>query len=79
MATPAQMERLIGKALMDAEFREQLLADPEKAARSLRYRLTDMQVASIRRLSADEAALLAAAFEKALDRDNARTRPIGFW
>jgi hypothetical protein len=38
-----------------------------------------MQVASIRCLSADEAALLAIAFEKALDRDNARTRPIGFW
>ena len=77
MATPAQMERLIGKALMDAEFRAQLLADPEKAARSLRYRLTDLQLARIRRLSADEAELLTAAFDKAIDKNN--FGGIGFW
>ncbi len=77
MATPAQMERLIGKALMDAEFREQLLADPEKAARSLRYRLTDLQLARVRRLSADEAELLSVAFDKAIDKHN--HSGIGFW
>lgn len=39
MATLAQMERLIGKALLDEQFRALLLENPEKAARQMRYRL----------------------------------------
>lgn len=77
MATQAQMDRLVGKALFDAEFRALLLADPEKAARKLRYRLTTMQAAHIARLSSDELDQLAADFTKAVDlRDSIG---IGFW
>ena len=43
MATQAQMDRLVGKALFDAEFRELLITDPEMAARKLRYRLDGSQ------------------------------------
>ena len=45
MATQAQMDRLVGKALFDAEFRELLITDPEMAARKLRYRLDGNQAA----------------------------------
>jgi hypothetical protein len=77
MATQAQMDRLVGKALFSAEFRALLLADPEKAARSLRYRLTDAQAARIRSLSPDELAQLATAFVEAADLN--RHQGIGFW
>jgi hypothetical protein len=77
MATQAQMDRLVGKALFSAEFRALLLEDPEKAARSLRYRLTGPQAARIRSLSPDELARLAAAFEDATDLND--YQGIGFW
>jgi len=77
MATQAQMDRLVGKALFDAEFRALLIADPEKAARSLRYRLTESQAARIRSLSAEELAQLAAAFAEAASLNS--FHGIGFW
>ena len=45
MASQAQMDRLIGRALFSPEFRALLLGYPEKAARMLRYRLVPNQVA----------------------------------
>ena len=77
MATQAQMDRLVGKALFSAEFRALLLADPERAARSLRYRLTEAQAARIRSLSPDELAQLAASFEDAANLND--HQGIGFW
>jgi hypothetical protein len=78
MATQAQMDRLVGKALFDGDFRKQLIDDPEKAARSLRYRLDTAQAARIRSLSADELAALAAEFASATGID-APHAPISFW
>ena len=77
MATQAQMDRLVGRALFSTEFRALLLADPEKAARSLRYRLTDSQAARIRNLSAEELESLAADFVDATDQ--VTYQGIGFW
>ena len=77
MATQAQMDRLVGKALFSAEFRTQLLADPEKAARSLRYRLTEAQAARIRSLTPDELTQLAVDFADAANLNN--YQGIGFW
>ena len=77
MATQAQMDRLVGKALFSEEFRALLLTDPEKAARSLRYRLTEPQVARICRLNPEELAQLAGAFADATDLNN--FQGIGFW
>lgn len=45
MATRAELERLLGYALMaDKEFRKALCDDPRKAAESLEITLTDDQV-----------------------------------
>jgi hypothetical protein len=78
MATQAQMDRLVGRALFSAEFRALLLADPEKAARSLRYRLTTSQMARIRTLSAEELESLAADFVDATKQETTY-QGIGFW
>jgi hypothetical protein len=77
MATQAQMDRLVGKALFDGDFRKRLIDDPEKAARGLRYRLDPAQAARIRSLNPEELAQLAAAF---VDAANLNEHPgIGFW
>ena len=78
MATQAQMDRLVGKALFDDDFRKRLIDDPEKAARSLRYRLDPAQAARIRSLSAKELESLAAEFVEATDL-NDPLHGIGFW
>lgn len=48
MATTVQLERVIGKALMNPQFRQELLADPTAAARSMRIRLEPEQIERIR-------------------------------
>lgn len=64
MATAKQMERLVGKALFDSEFRHQLIEDPDTAARSAGIFLTVEQAARIRGLNAEEIEALAEAFRK---------------
>ena len=78
MATQAQMDRLVGKALFDGDFRQRLIDDPEKAARSLRYRLDPAQAARIRSLSAQELEGLAAEFVEATDLNDPQ-HGISFW
>ena len=78
MATQAQMDRLVGKALFDGDFRKRLIDDPEKAARSLRYRLDPAQAARIRSLSAKELESLAAEFVEATDLNDPQ-HGISFW
>jgi hypothetical protein len=48
--TDSESARLVGRALLDDEFRSKLLEDPQKAARSLRITLSPMEAAGIRRL-----------------------------
>ncbi len=43
------VERIIGKAVMDAEFREALLADPAKALAG--YDLTEEEMAGLKELA----------------------------
>ncbi len=50
MATMSGLERVLGKALLDSDFRSRLLGDPQKAASSIRVKLTTAQVARIRSL-----------------------------
>lgn len=64
MATQAQMDRLIGRALFDDQFRALLLEDPEKAARQLRYRLDGAQAARIRSLDSEALEELATRFDR---------------
>lgn len=78
MATQAQMDRLLGKALFDDDFRKRLIEDPENAARSLRYRLDSAQAARIRSLAPKALEQVAAEFRETagLDRPD---HPISFW
>ena len=78
MATQAQMDRLVGRALFSSDFRKLLLDDPEKAARSLRYRLDAAQCARIRSLDEKELEKLAADFTGAADLDRP-PQGISFW
>lgn len=76
MATGAQMDRLVGRAMFDREFRRELLADPAKAARRLRYRLDGAQVARIRSLDPNLFEQLGADFERGIERQQ---QGITFW
>ncbi len=48
MATDKGLQELIGRAVVDADFRKQLAEDPTKAAASMGVSLTEEQVAGLR-------------------------------
>jgi hypothetical protein len=76
MATQAQIERLIGRALTNPGFRTLLLQDPRAAAQQLRYKLDDSQVERIKQVSPEAADELAAKVVQALEDPQGH---IGFW
>jgi hypothetical protein len=47
MATEKEMHELVGRAVMDATFRQQLLTDPAGAATAAGYELTAEQLAAL--------------------------------
>jgi hypothetical protein len=77
MATQAQLERLIGRALTNPGFRAELLQDPRAAAQQLRCRLDDSQVERIKQVDPNVADQIAADLIKALT--SGPHHPIGFW
>ncbi len=77
MATQAQIERLIGRALTNPQFRALLLKDPQEAARQLRYKLDDAQVERIRQVDPGRADEIAAELLRALSYG--AQHPVGFW
>ncbi len=48
MATEKEMKELIERAMADAQFRAQLVADPAKVAADAGYTLTKEQVAALK-------------------------------
>jgi hypothetical protein len=48
--TDSERARLVGRALLDDEFRSRLLEDPEQAARSLRIKLLPREITGIKQL-----------------------------
>jgi hypothetical protein len=50
MASQKKIEFMLGKAILDDQFREKLLKDPELAAEELKIKLTAAQSASIKNL-----------------------------
>ena len=48
MATKKEMYELLGRALVDAEFRTSLAADPAKAVAEAGFELTEEQVAGLK-------------------------------
>jgi hypothetical protein len=49
------VERLVGRALLDLKFRERLFADPETAIREEGFDLTEEEMASLSKIDRQEA------------------------
>ncbi|NIV33904.1 MAG: hypothetical protein GWN58_32000 [Anaerolineae bacterium] len=49
------IERLIGRAVLDPEFRERLFADPEKAIREAEFDLSDEEMAALKKIDPQQA------------------------
>lgn len=65
MATEKEMYELVGRAVVDAEFRKKLMADPAQAAKEAGYTLTTEQLAA---LKTAEGKGLAAVLEERLPK-----------
>ncbi|HSR34581.1 MAG TPA: Franean1_4349 family RiPP [Anaerolineae bacterium] len=50
-----ELERLVGRAILDLKFRERLFADPEKAIREEGFDLTEDEMATLRRIDREKA------------------------
>ena len=68
--TDSERARLVGRALLDDEFRSRLLADPEQAARSLRITLLPREVAGIKRLDPKTLAEVSRQVQQMAGRDD---------
>lgn len=52
------LERLIGRAVLDPQFREKLFTDPEKAVREAGFDLTEEELAQLKSIDAQKARAL---------------------
>jgi hypothetical protein len=77
MATLAQMDRLVGRAMFDGEFRARLLKDPESAVKTLRIKLTAGQLERLAGLDAEVLERLGAEFEDLVDQQ--ADQSFSFW
>jgi hypothetical protein len=57
------VERLVGRAILDAEFRERLFADPEKTVREEGFNLNKKEMAALKEVDAEKAMALAGELE----------------
>jgi hypothetical protein len=78
MATQAEMERLVGMAIFDEQFRDYILRDPEGAAKSVRITLTPSQADAIRDMDHESIDALAMLTAKEASRTPSGS-PEGFW
>ncbi|MBN2734345.1 MAG: Franean1_4349 family RiPP [Methanomicrobiaceae archaeon] len=62
MATEKEMYELIGRTVVDAEFRKKITENPEEAAKEAGYTLTDEQLAALK--SADAKGIAAVLEER---------------
>ena len=67
--TDSERARLVGRALLDNEFRSRLLEDPEKAARSLRITLLPREITGIQGLDPQTLAEVSQQVQKLAGRD----------
>jgi hypothetical protein len=67
--TDSERARLVGRALLDDEFRSRLLEDPQQAARSLRIKLSPIEAAGIQRLDPQTLDELALQVQRMAGRD----------
>ena len=64
------LERIIGRAVLDAQFREKLLDDPERAIREGGFDLTEEEIAHLQSIDAQKARALL---------EEAEAIPMGDW
>jgi hypothetical protein len=48
MATEKEMHELVGRAVLDVEYRKRLMEDPQKAAQEMGFALTEEQLAALK-------------------------------
>jgi len=58
MATQKEMHELIGRAVVDAEFRKKLMANPENTVKEAGYDLTDEQLKALKSMNEKGLALV---------------------
>jgi hypothetical protein len=63
VADRKQLERLVGKTMLDVDFRDRLLRDPARTAESIGMRLSAAQADRIRHWDPDVLGTLAGPFE----------------
>jgi len=64
MITTQDMERVLGKAILDADFRQKLLEYPQEAAQGIGVTLTAAQMAAIQNLDPELVEWWAEGFEQ---------------
>ena len=77
MATQLQLQRLVGRILMDPTFRAELLANPEAALKGRRLRLNADQLSRLKRLDSEAVERLAAEFRAVIPSPTGG--PLSFW
>ncbi len=77
MATQLQLQRLVGRILMDPTFRAELLANPEATLKDRRLRLNADQVSRLKRLDSAAVERLAAEFRAVIP--SPAGGPLSFW
>ncbi len=77
MATQPQLQRLVGRILMDPTFREDVLKNPEAALKGLRMRLTADQLSRLKKLDPKAVDGLAAEFRGLIPPPAGG--PLSFW
>jgi hypothetical protein len=72
MTSNDEMQQLISEAVINAEFRKQLLADPQQAAQLLGIVLSEEDIARLKNLAPD-------LFADTTDRVEERISKMGIW
>jgi hypothetical protein len=75
-ATQDDLEKLIGKAMIDPVFREYLLRDPATAAASIGLEISEAQVARIEALDPMALRVIVAGFDAGTGMGIAAGRPL---
>lgn len=68
MASMAELEQILGKAVLDEKFRAYLLKEPQAAAGSVCVELSDNQLAAIQQLDGEALTWWAAGLDKLLGK-----------
>ncbi len=77
MATQPQLQRLVGRILMDPTFREEVLNNPEATLKGLRMRLNADQLSRLKSLDSKAVERLAAEFRAVIP--SPAGGPLSFW